>query len=236
MKRSLGLVVVLFLIVTAGSATAAPLLTPGTLADYIALVGGGQLDDKLFFDFSYTGTGLGGANAISAGGIMVTPVSTPFNPGLQFSANWSVGPGQELDSLISYKVLVLPGGAPITDISATMTGSASTSTGIVSVDEATNQGNTVSLLDSAATGTIAFDETTFAPKFGPLTVNVDIQVSAGANGTATVSTVTNQLSETAVPEPSTLVTWSLVGALAVAVGWWRRGRPRSPVADREGDL
>lgn len=121
MKLLTGLIV-LFTVIT-GTAMAAPILTPGTLADYVALgSGGGQIGDKLFYDFAYAGSGFGGAAAIPAGGIMVTPLFTPSNPGLQFSAAWSVGPGQGLDSLITFNVQVLPGGVPITDLSATMAG------------------------------------------------------------------------------------------------------------------
>ena len=27
-----------------------------------------------------------------------------------------------------------------------------------------------------------------------------------------------------VPEPATIIVWSLLGSLAIAVGWWRRKR------------
>lgn len=161
---------------------AAPLLTVRSLADYIALgSGGGQIDDKLFYDFQYAGSGFGGAVAIPASGVWVTPIITPFNPGLIFNTAWSVGPGQGLDSAISFKVQVLPGGAPITDISATMAGYGQVLDGVVSVSETTNFGN-IFLYDTSG-GTLASDEITFDPTTGIITVVKDIAVN-GNNGVA----------------------------------------------------
>ncbi len=225
MKRLLCPVAVLLFSVTARTALAA-LLTPGTLADYINLGSeGGQIDDKLFYDFTYSGTGLGGAVAIPASAIAVTPVNTAFNPGLQFSAPWSVGPGEALDSFISYKVLVLPGGVPITDISAAMTSS-------VTFDQ---NGFTAGAVENVFTGeppthllslnhAFEFDQRTLAPTMGPVIVGTEIfLVALEPDGQAFVVSATNQFSET-IPEPSTLLIWSVLGSLAVAAGWWRRRR------------
>ncbi len=202
MKKILILVTVLLALI-AGTAMATPLLTSGTLADYIALgSGGGIIDDKLFFNFEYVGTGSGGAVAIPASGIAVTPILTPFNPGLQFNAAWTVGPGQTLDSRISFDVQVLPGGNAITDISATMSGYGIFENGIVAVAETTTQGN-ILLFDSQS-GTVASDTIMFDPTTSVINVLKDISVN-GNLGIATVSQVTNQFSETPVPEPATML-------------------------------
>ena len=34
-------------------------------------------------------------------------------------------------------------------------------------------------------------------------------------------------SSQAVPEPTTLVIWSLLGSLAIGLGWWRKRKPAS---------
>ncbi len=200
------------------TAAAAPLL-PGTLADYMALgSGGGTIDDKLFFDFGYLPNAAGGAIAIPASEISVTPISTPLNPGLRFSAAWTVGPGQALDSFITFQVSVLPGGAPITDISARMDDFGISGDGFLGVSEVTTSGE-LFLFDSAL-GIKAFDDRTFAPTTGPISVTKDVFLLGGRGGSAGVSSVTNQFSE--LPEPSALVVWLLLGPLVIALRWWRR--------------
>jgi hypothetical protein len=101
-------VILLLSIFRFGFAHAAPLLQNGTLADYIALgSGGGQIEDKLFYDFSYSAAA--GVSPSSASGVTVGVISTAFNPGLTFMGSW-IGTGSfEID----FKVSVLTGGNPL---------------------------------------------------------------------------------------------------------------------------
>jgi hypothetical protein len=204
------------------SALGAPLCIPGTLEDYVGLGDTGcQIDDKLFYNFTYAGTGSGGAAAIPDEGVAVVVFDTPLNPGLQFSAAWSVGPGQTLDSLIQYNVVVLPGGFPIGDISARMAGFGVDQNGVVAVAEVVSTLDVppevlANLLLFRNGGTVAFQRVDIAPTLGPLHVVKDISVN-GNDGFATVSMVTNRFSE--VPEPGALL---LIGSGLLGLGLFTR--------------
>ncbi len=214
--RKLAVIMAMALVLCGALAMSAQgtLLTPGTLADYIALGHtGGTIDDKLFFDFTYSGTASGGATAIPASGIGVTPHNDPLNPGLEFQAAWTAGAGQTLDSLIKYKVQVLPGGNAIKDVSASMDGFGFSDGGIVAVAETVNLGATLLanlFLHADTTGIVNFASATFDPTPGILDVVKDISVN-GNLGTASVSDVTNRFSEVPVPPTAILLGSGLLG-------------------------
>ena len=198
-KRVLLVIGIVLLLLPAGMAYSAQM----TLADLVALGSTGyQVQDKLFYDFFYSSSGSGGAVPIPASGVSVTPIDLPLNPGWLFNAAWIAGPGQTLDSLISFSVRVLDGGPPITDISARMEGYGQIEQGIVVVAET---GPVNLLLYDASFGTVSYQEAVLEnPTMGPITVFKDISLN-GNDGIATVSAVYNQFSETAVPEPATML-------------------------------
>ena len=192
------------------------------------LVGGCIVDDKLFDNFSYAVASQGGGATVpSASSITVTPLLTPFNPGLRFTSFWAAGPGSFADSTLGYTVTVLPGGNLITDNSLLMAGG-HTGTGIAAIEEVKCVGGTfaddclggnlVSLHTThSAVAVVPFDRAVFA---GVSVVDVvkNIGVVGGVDGTATITTFDQRYSEV-VPEPGTLL---LVGLALMSLRLLRR--------------
>jgi hypothetical protein len=160
-----------------------------------------------------------------AGSIEVTPITTPNNPGLQFSAGWSASTTTgilEQDSLFQFAVSST---SPITDLSLSIAGVGFTGTGAINVDETACLGAmlpsctggtvvTLSVFDSSA-GQQLYDQVNFSGT-NLVDISKDLMVQAGTNGSAEVSVVTDQFSEgtSTVPEPGTL---SLLGVGAAAL-------------------
>jgi hypothetical protein len=185
------------------------------------------IDDKTFFNFSYS---TAGTTPMPSSSITVNPITTFHNPGFLFNAPWGVTSGQTQDSLVGFTVTVNPGGALITDLSLSMFGAGFVGTGVVSVAETYCLGDTFS--DGCAHGTPGslltildsstsklFDHASFA---GVTEIDVmkDIELLGGTDGSAALlSGVENQFSETSTtPEPGSLVLFGsgivcLAGAL-----------------------
>ncbi len=205
-----------------GFASACPTTT---LDNYLGLGFSCGIDDKTFSNFVYSYDSNPPGFGKPAGSVFVTPLTTPRNPGLQFSTGWFASTSSgilQMDSAIQYSVNVNPGGSPITDFSLSIGGVGWTGTGAVIVDETVclgamlpscsgGQEATLSVFDSSG-GTKLFDSMTFA---GVTEVDVqkDIQVEAGTNGSASLSLVTNQFSE--IPEPASIMLFGF-GVLGLA--------------------
>ena len=182
--------------------------------------------DETFSNFIYTSTSSPPGFEIQAGSVGVTPITIPGNPGFQFNAPWlasTLSGVQNRDSFFEFQVNVNPGGSPITDVSLSIGGFGQTGTGSVTVDETvclgavfpSCHGGTVKTLEvyDNSSGFKSYDEITFA---GVTEVDVekDVLIDAGTNGSATLSLVTNQFSET-TPEPGSILLFGS-GALALA--------------------
>lgn len=190
------------------------------------------INDQTYQDFAYTGTSNPPGFEIPAGSIGVTPITTPGNPGLQWSTGWNASTSSGIltqDSLFQFVVTGDPNNL-ITDLSLSIAGVGFMGTGSISVDETAclgamlpscSGGTVVSLhvFDSSA-GQQLFDQVNFAG-VSLIDVSKDLLVSAGTNGSAQVSVLTDQFSEGqgTVPEPGTL---SMFGAGILALGGFAR--------------
>ena len=183
----------------------------GTLATYIGTTC--SIDGVTFSKFGYTGTGSGGAHAIPASGISVTPSGVGF----EFTAPWNVGPNEELDSAISYTA-----SGNLSDLILSMGGFFFTGGGSASVAETTNVPGVDVAVFSNAFGTRSFDSISFAP-VSSISVIKDIAVN-GHNGSTAVSVVFNQFNGSGTPEPASMF---LMGTGLVGLALFMRRRMRA---------
>jgi PEP-CTERM motif len=181
------------------------------------------INDQTYSGFNYVGTSNPPGFAIPAGAVQVTPLTTPGNPGLQFSAGWLASNStgiQEQDSLFQFNV---NSQSPITDLTLSIGGASFIGTGEVIVAETACLGAllptctggqiiTLTVFDDAA-GSQLVDTVSFAG-VNEISISKDLTVAAGTNGEATVSVLTDQFSEGSggtVPEPGTLSMFGLGG-------------------------
>jgi PEP-CTERM motif len=189
------------------------------------------VNDQTYSAFGYVGTANPPQFAIPAGSVNVTPITTPGNPGLQFSAGWLASTATgilEQDSLFQFTV---NSSTPITDLTLAIGGAAFIGTGEVIVAETACLGAllpactggqliTLTVFDDSQ-GQQLVDTVNFAG-VNEISISKDLTVAAGTNGEATVSVLTDQFSEGSgtVPEPGTL---SMLGLGGVALfGFARR--------------
>jgi PEP-CTERM motif len=185
------------------------------------------IGDKTFSNFAYHGTSNPPGFSIQAGSIDVTPITTPLNPGFQWSAGWHASTTSGVlsqDSLFQFTVNVNPGGNLITDVSLSIGGVGTSGTGSIAVDETVCLGATFPACTGGtvrelsvfqdSSGSQLFDEISFAG-VSEVDVQKDVLVDAGTNGSARLSLLTNQFSETTTPEPASILLFGS-GALALA--------------------
>jgi len=193
-----------------------------------------SIQDQTYSNFGYSGTSNPPGFSVQAGSIQVTPLlNTGQGTGIQFAGPWGAGTSLgilEQDSLFQFTVT---SSTPITDLTLAIAGASFTGTGEVIVAEqaclggtfsggACSSGNVVSLtVFDSSSGSQLQDTVNFAG-VNEISVDKDLSVAAGTNGSATVSVLSDNFSEVSpsVPEPGTL---SMLGLGGVALfGFARR--------------
>jgi len=116
-----------------GTAKADPTCAVGTLATYVSMYSGGCTYDGLIFSgFGAGATGVSGlgvpsTSATAENYITITPFIGVDGAGLEFTATsgtWTAMSGQAIDAEVPFEVSCVSGTACLTDIYASMTGTA----------------------------------------------------------------------------------------------------------------
>lgn len=189
--------------------------------------------DQTYSSWNYTSESNPPGFQIPAGSVTVTPITTPNDPGFQFTAPWEASTSSgvlSMDSTIEFNVNSVN---PMTDISISIAGVGFTGTGSITLDETACLGG---VLPTCSGGTevnlsvfcssiecnqaSTFDQVNFAGVH-EISIEKDLLITAGTDGSAQVSIVSDQFSESSstVPEPGTL---GMMGAGIVAIAGFAR--------------
>lgn len=183
-----------------------------------------------FSNFSFTSSAAGSASAMTPAGVTVTPLPNSSFPGVPdgflfteaLSANNTLTPGVTTNSDMTIWYTVTSNGATLTDLELGFNGFVS-GTGVTEVTEqfCLNAASVIgcSFANSGQIQVInppgIFNTSiTFAP-VTMLSVSKDVQLNAGTNGGASLSSINNNYSQT-VPESASLTLLGL-GLLGVAL-------------------
>jgi hypothetical protein len=226
MKKLIPIVIaVLAMVAVPTKATTCP--TSSTLSGYLGAGFSCTIGNLTFSNFAFTSSAQGTATLLTATDVMVTTLPTPSGPfsgvpdGFLFSEGLSAtGTGSVSDMTIFYTVTSTS--ASITDLELGFNGAFS-GTGFAEVTEQfCLNAATVLNCSNANSGVIevtnppaVFNTSTTFGAVTTLSVSKDVQVNSGTSGTAAISSVNNNFSQT-VPESASLTLLGL-GLLGLAL-------------------
>jgi hypothetical protein len=231
MRKIASVLVVVLLAALAGYAQNC---TQTTLNNYLGSGFQCTIEDQTYSSFFYTSESNPAGFSVPASSVTATPITTPQDPGFQFTAaGWAASTASgvlDVDSTIEFNVNSV---APMTDISLSIAGVGFSGTGSINLDETAclggvlpscTGGTTVNLSvfcnSTECNSSSEFEEVTFAG-VNEISIEKDLLVTAGTNGSAEVSIISDQFSEgsTTVPEPGTL---SMMGIGVIGLAGFAR--------------
>lgn len=207
--------------------------TASTLATYITPGFTCSIGGLDYSNFTYVGSSSGSAVTLPAGSVAITPTNGTVvglgsaDTGFVLNAAWAVGPGNDLESDVTYTVTCASGANCITDVAVAMGGYGFTNDGVVAVSE-TSALPTFSIGTTASSaGTSALQLINITP-VSSLTLVKDISVNGHSTGSANVSAIYDLFSSTSTtgttPEPASMF---LLGSGLLALGTFLRRRKAS---------
>src|SRR5579875_3564140 len=177
--------VIVLLPLLLSAASAASLCVSGPLTAYLQMPGGCTIGTVLFSDFAFGGIGSGSAIPQQ---IQVSAYSDNGNPTLSFTGPFVSGPGMYLNDAFTFTVI-----APTIAVNMVAAVAATAGAGSAKVNASS---------DSASPGSQSADQNaTLTP--GSLAASTDLPAGAPAAITETIQTVSNTISDPAVPDPPT---------------------------------
>ena len=180
-----------------------------------------------FSNFTYSSI------VVSPTAVQVVPITTPGFEGLSFNGPYGVGkngqPTSE-DVFVGFTVTALQG--QLTDIHIDLSNVNATGTGLVDYTEQFCALNGTCQLEVYKPGTslstsIDLVNTALGAPQTSLNITKDISLTAGSNGTASMSGFDNYYSHSAVPEPRTVSILLVGGFLGIVAFMKRRQADRS---------
>ena len=234
MRMLLKFAAAILMVVPLAMASTTTCPTSGTLDLYLVPSFTCITGNLVFSNFSYSASAAPPGIKILATGISVVPLTFTGDEGFTFTSSWSAltqsgAVGSFLDSTIFYTVSTVNHAATIDDLFLSDNGVA-TGTGLASVTEQWCANNAIPSCPIGglsqifvSTGSTPNNATAIFSPISSLSVSKDISVSSGTNGTAAITTVSNNFSQTGVPEPMSCL---LLGSGLLGIGLLRKRQGR----------